>query len=169
MVKMLRNEYPDRFKWWIGHLQTVLEDLEDIEVKERPEDRSQYLMIRYRHQLSVPAWILSDGTLRLLALTLIAYLPPNERVFLIEEPENGIHPRAIEAVFQALSSVYEGQVFLATHSPLFMALAKPEDLLVFGKTESGATDIVRGSDHPALQDWRAQQPLDVLFAAGVLG
>ena len=79
-----------------------------------------------------------------LALTPIAYLPPKDRVFLIEEPENGIHPRAIEAVFQVLSSVYEGQVFLATHSPWCMALAKPDDLLVFGKTGSGATGTVRG-------------------------
>jgi len=169
MVKTLQEEYRKQFDWWVRHLQTVLEDLDSVEVKERPEDRSQYLVIRYNNGLSVPAWMLSDGTLRLLALTLIAHLPPKERVFLIEEPENGIHPRAIEAVFQALSSVYEGQVFLATHSPLFMALGKPEDLLVFGKTLSGATDIVRGVEHPALQDWRAEQPLDVLFASGVLG
>ncbi len=152
MVKMLRKEHRTRFDWWIGHLQTVLEDLEDVEVRERPENRSQYLVVRYKNQLDVPSWMLSDGTLRLLALTLIAYLPPKDRVYLIEEPENGIHPRAIETVFQALSSVYEGQVFLATHSPLFMALAKPDDLLVFGRVESGATDIVRGSDHPALQE-----------------
>ncbi len=169
MVEVLKDKYRKRFDWWLGHLQTVLEDLEDVSVKERPEDRSLYLLALYKNGVSVPSWMLSDGTLRFMALTLIAYLPPKERVFLIEEPENGIHPRAIEAVFQALSSVYEGQVFLATHSPLLMALARPEDLLVFGKTPSGATDIVRGSEHPVLQEWRTEQPLDVLFASGVLG
>jgi len=146
-----------------------LEDMEAVEVHERPEDRSQYLVLRYKNGLSVPSWMLSDGTLRLLALALLAYLPPEERVFLIEEPENGVHPRAIEAVFQALNSVYRGQVFLATHSPLFMALAKPDNLLIFGKTPSGATDIVRGPEHPALWQWRAEQSLDLLFASGVLG
>ena len=169
MIEMLKSRHRKRFEWWVGHLQTVLEELENVEVRERPEDRARYLTIRYRNGLSVPSWMLSDGTLRLLALTLIAYLPPKERVFMIEEPENGIHPRAIEAVFQALHSVYEGQVFLATHSPVFMALAQPKDLLVFGKTHSGATDVVRGDEHPALQEWRAGQPLDILFASGVLG
>ena len=169
MVAELRNKSPKRFQWWIGHLQTILEDLEDITVAERPEDLSRYLVVTYRNGLPVPAWMLSDGTLRLLALTLIAYLPRQDRLFLVEEPENGVHPRAVEAVFQPLTSVYEGQVFLATHSTLFMALAQPEHLLVFGKTSSGATDVVRGPEHPALQEWRKQVPLETLFAAGVLG
>lgn len=169
MVAQLRDSAPQRFDWWIGHLQTILEDLETVTVAERLEDRSLYLVITYRSGLQVPAWLLSDGTLRLLALTLIAYLPNSGRVFLIEEPENGIHPKAIEAVYQSLSSVYDGQVFLATHSPLLLGLAQPEQLLVFGKTESGATAIVRGSDHPLLQNWRSDMSLGTLFASGVFG
>jgi len=167
MVSELRKS-PKRFQWWIGHIQTILEDLTDITVAERPEDRSRYLVATYHNGLAVPAWMLSDGTLRLLALTLIAYLPHQDRLFLIEEPENGVHPRAVEAVSQALTSVYEGQVFLATHSTLFMALAEPKHLLIFGKTFSGATDVVRGPYHPALQRWRKEVPLETLFAAGVL-
>ncbi|MGQ9585934.1 MAG: methylation-associated defense system AAA family ATPase MAD3 [Anaerolineae bacterium] len=169
MVSELRMESPQRFQWWIGHLQTILEDLEDVTVAERKEDLSRYLVVTYRNGLRVPAWMLSDGTLRVLALTLIAYLPHQDRLFLIEEPENGVHPRAVEAVYRPLTSVYEGQVFLATHSPLFMALAEPAHLLIFGKTPGGATDVVRGPDHPALREWRSEVPLDTLFAAGVLG
>lgn len=167
MVKELQAN-PQRFQWWVGHLQTILEDLVSVEVRERPEDRSYYLTITYQSGISVPAWLLSDGTLRLLALTLLAYLPNEGQVFIIEEPENGIHPRAIEAVFHSLHSVYDGQVFMATHSPLVLALAKPDDLLVFAKTGSGATAIVRGSDHPILREWQRETPLETLFAAGVL-
>lgn len=168
MVEELQDN-PQRFQWWIGHLQTILEDIENIAVVERPEDRSRYLMVTYRNGLKVPAWMLSDGTLRLLALTLIAYLPNQNQIFLIEEPENGMHPKAIEAVFKALTSVYESQVFLATHSPLFLSLANPEHLLVFSKTSGGATDILRGPEHPILREWKREVPLEALFAAGVLG
>ena len=59
---------------------------------------------------------MSEGTLRLLALTVIAYLPDAGRIYLIEEPENGIHPLATEAVYQSLSSVYGSHVFITTHS-----------------------------------------------------
>ena len=34
----------------------------------------------------------SDGTLRMLALTLLAYIPAREAVYLVEEPENGYIP-----------------------------------------------------------------------------
>jgi predicted ATPase len=111
----------------------------------------------------------SDGTLRLLALTLPAYLPGFQGVYLIEEPENGIHPSAAETVFQSLSSVYDAQILLATHSPVILSQAKAEDVLCFKKTELGATDIVPGNEHPQLKDWKGQPNLSVLFASGVLG
>lgn len=168
MVRELQRE-PQRFDWWVQHVQTILEDVRRVDVAERPEDRALYLVVTYRNGIAVPAWLLSDGTLRLLALTLLAYLPNQDQAFIIEEPENGIHPRAVEAVFRALSSVYDGQVFLATHSPLVLALAKPEDLLVFAKAESGATAVVNGPMHPVLHEWQHETPIETLFAAGVLG
>ena len=109
-----------------------------------------------------------SGTLRLLALTLPAYLPDVEGVYLIEEPENGIHPRAVETMFQSLSSVYGAQVLLATHSPVILSTVDADKVLCFAKTDDGATDIVLGKDHPVLSDWRGETNLGVLFAAGVL-
>jgi predicted ATPase len=125
-------------------------------------------MIRYEDRLEVPSWTLSEGTLRLLALTLLAYVPDFQGVYLIEEPENGVHPTAIETIYQSLSSIYEGQVMVASHSPILLSLAKPQELLCFTKTAEG-TEIVRGSEHPALRDWRGEVNLSDLFAAGVLG
>lgn len=112
--------------------------------------------------------MVSDGTLRLLALTLVAYLPELNGVYLIEEPENGLHPRAIETVFPSLSSVYNGQVLMATHSPVIMSIVEPKSVLCFAKTPDGATDIVSGSEHPRLREWRNEPNLATLFAAGVL-
>lgn len=167
-VRRLRERQPDRFRLWLRHIQTILPDVQDIEVKEREEDRYLYLVVR-SGEVSVPSWLLSDGTLRLLALTLLAYLPSENAIYLIEEPENGIHPRAIEGVFQSLSSVYDGQVLLATHSALLVGLAEPAQILCFARTERQATDIVRGDEHPALREWRGEVNLSELYAAGVLG
>lgn len=167
-VRRLKTQQPARFQAWLRHIQTVLPDIRDIEVREREEDRYLYLVIR-GGGLEIPSWLLSDGTLRLLALTLLAYLPSENAIYLIEEPENGIHPKAIEGVFQSLSSVYEGQVLVATHSALFVGLAKPEQILCFARTESGATDIVEGNEHPALRNWQGEVHLSELYAAGVLG
>lgn len=159
----------ERFEWWVDHVRTALPDIETIRTVERQEDRHRYLVLHYRDGLEVPSWMASDGTLRLLALTIPAYIPDFQGICLIEEPENGIHPQAVETVFQSLSSVYSAQVLLATHSPVILSLAEADKVLCFKKTASGATDIVRGDQHPALRDWRGGVNLGTLFAGGVLG
>jgi predicted ATPase len=169
VVEDLKRKAPDSFRQWIDHLSTALPDLESVRVVEREDDRHAYLIVGYRGGLEVPSWMVSDGTLRLLALTILAYLPDATGIYLVEEPENGIHPTAVEAVYQSLSSVYDGQVLVATHSPVLLAIAKPQQLLCFAKTPEGATDIVTGDEHPALRDWRGEVNLGDLFAAGVLG
>ncbi len=169
VIADLEKKSPERLAQWIAHLQTAFPDIEGITTIERPEDRHRYLMVRYSGGVEIPSWMVSDGTLRMLALTLPAYLPDLQGVYLIEEPENGIHPRAIETMYQSLSSVYGAQVLLATHSPVILNMVDPEQVLCFAKTPEGATDIVRGSEHPALAEWRKETTLGVLFAAGVLG
>jgi predicted ATPase len=168
VVRQLREKEPQRFRRWLAHVQVALPNIEDITVREREIDRFLYLEAHFREGLRLPSWMLSDGTLRFLALTLLAYLPTSDAVYLIEEPENGIHPKALELVFQSLSSVYEGQVLMATHSPLLLQLSEPKDLLCFALTPEGATDIVRGDQHPKLKEWRREVSLGELLAAGVL-
>ena len=87
---------------------------------------------------------------------------------MIEEPENGIHPKAIECVFQSLSSVYSAQILLASHSPIILGIVKPSQLLCFGKTDEGITDVVLGTEHPKLKDWKGTPNLSSLFAGGIL-
>jgi len=169
VVEHLKKTAPNKIEDWIKHLNTALPDLERIETVERPEDKHRYLILGYKGGLKIPSWMASDGTLRLLALTLPAYIPEFKGVYLIEEPENGIHPRAVQTMFQSLSSVYDAQILLATHSPVILGMTEPDNVLCFAKTSEGATDIVVGSKHPVLRDWRRETNLGALFAAGVLG
>jgi predicted ATPase len=168
VVERLRAD-PGRFRDWVDHVQTALPDLADVRTVLRPEDNHRYLVLVYQGGLEVPSWTASDGTLRLLALTLPAYLNDFRGIYLIEEPENGIHPRAVQTVYQSLSSVYEGQILVATHSPVILSIVEPAEVLCFAKTPEGATDIVPGNEHPKLRDWRHEENFGVLFAAGVLG
>jgi predicted ATPase len=167
VAKFLKNKSKEAYMRWTKHVQTALPlDVELIGIKR--EDRFLYIYVRSGSGLEIPSWLLSDGTLRLLAQTLLAYLPDKNNIYMVEEPENGLHPLAIESVFQSLSSVYDNQVLLATHSPHILRLAEPEHILCFSKTQSGAVDIVRGIDHPKLKDWRRGIDLATLHAAGVL-
>ena len=157
------------FAGWLAHVRTALEDIKDITTIERPEDKHRYLCIEYDNGAIVPSWLASGGTLRLLALTIPAYLADLEGTFLIEEPENGVHPKALETVLQSLQSVYGSQVLIATHSPVAINMLGPEEILCFAKDPNGATDIVSGDRHPALREWKQGEPdLGVLFGSGIL-
>jgi hypothetical protein len=169
VVHTLEKEHPDRLREWVAHVREALPDIERIETREREEDRHRYLVLTYKNGLTISSWLVSDGTLRLLALTLLAYVPDLSGIYLIEEPENGIHPRAVETVYQSISSVYGAQVLLTTHSPAIINMAKPEEILCFACDEQGVTDIVSGDEHPKLQEWNGKLDLGTLFASGVLG
>lgn len=69
------------------------------------------------------------------------FLP--EGIYLIEEPENGIHPGAISTIYDSLSSVYSAQVLLASHSPVVLNAAESASVLCFAKNAEGATDTDR--------------------------
>jgi len=163
-----RNAYREAYKRWMAHVRTALH-IRGVVTVERPEDKHRYIRLKYENGLELPSWVVSDGTLRFLALTLLPYLPDMTGTYLIEEPENGIHPKAIEAVYQSLSSVYDGQVLLATHSPIFLTLSEPSEVLCFAINEQGAADVIEGNRHPRLRNWRNEVVLGDLFAAGILG
>lgn len=167
-VKRLIDADRERFHAWLAHLRTVLGVLEGIRVVEREDDRHAFLMVRQPNGVEVPSWALSEGTLRLLALTLIAYLPDTDCLYLVEEPENGIHPRAVEAVYQSLSSVYESQVMIASHSTDVLICAEPKDVLCFGKDDDGAAHVTPGDRHPRLRHGRNAADVDLFFATDIL-
>lgn len=159
----------ERFQDWIDHVRTALPQVADIDVRERPDDHHAYFVVSYRGGFSVTSSGLSDGTLRILTLTLLPYLSKAPAILVTEEPENGIHPRAIEAVLQSLSSMYDSQVWVSSHSPIVLASAKLDQLLCSRISSEGGVEMVAGPDHPRLQEWRGGIDLGSLFAAGVLG
>lgn len=172
LVDRLRVEGREDYEEWIGHVTAFLPDIRSVETVVRPEDRHAYLIVRYASGLFAPAWAVSGGTLRLLALTLLAYLPAETiscRRFFIEEPENGLHPNAVDAVYDSLASVYDHQVFVATYSQGFVRRAFPEEILCFACAEDETTDIVRGDRHPILAGWDGWKDPTLLFATGVFG
>lgn len=168
-IARLKTRHRSDYEEWLRHVQTVLSDLDDIRVVARKDDRHAYLMLEYRTGVRIPSWTASDGTLRFLALTLLAYLPSSGGLYLLEEPENGVHPLALDPIYDSLASVHRSQVLAATHSPSFLNLAEPKEVLCFAKDADGATDIVRGDDHPLLRDWQGAVDMNFLFATGVIG
>lgn len=88
---------------------------------------------------------ISDGTLRTLGLLAAFYQPAAPTKIGIEEPELMIHPGALPVLFEAMTSFIEKyssrsrQVFITTHSPTFIDLFEPKDL-IWCRLKSGSTE-----------------------------
>jgi predicted ATPase len=166
----LQRSDPDRFASWVDHVRTALPQVERIRMIEREEDHHAYFAVEYTGGYRVTSSGLSDGTLRILTLTLLPYLEEAAlpRLLVTEEPENGIHPRAIETVVQSLSSLYDSQVWVSTHSPIVLAHTDLADVLVARLDGSGGVTVIPGDRHPQLRDWQGSLDIGTLFAAGVL-
>jgi predicted ATPase len=164
-----QNQDEYLFSQWQEHVKTALPNIERIELKEREEDRYVYFRLLYRGGYEVTSSGLSEGTLKILALTILPYFNNLPAVVFIEEPENGVHPQAIESILQSLSSAYNSQVLVSSHSPIVMANSSLDNILCARLDKSGAASMLKGREHPRLVDWKGQIDLGALFAAGVLG
>lgn len=168
MVLNLKQERPQMFTAWVEHVQTALPNIAAIDAVRREDDAHAYLKVDYQGSYTVTSSGLSGGTLSILALTILPYLSNPPHLVCLEEPENGIHPRAIETVLQSLSSLYDSQVWLSTHSPIVLAHTDLANLIVMRKDSDGGMEAIAGDQHPRLRDWHGGIDLGSLFAAGVL-
>ena len=159
---------------WLHVVRLALPNVMDIRAVEREEDHHAYLRVTYRFgdagsaDHAVTSSGLSDGTLRILAYTLLPYLEKLPPLLAIEQPEDGIHPRAIDVVLESLSSLTDTQTLVTTHSTVVMARTPLENLICLRRDEQGAAEAVNGPRHPRLQQWQQELDLGALFAAGVL-
>lgn len=116
------------------------------------------------------AHVLSDGTLRFICLTTLLLQPPvlMPDIILIDEPELGLHPFAINLLAQMLKRAAETkQVIVSTQSTELLNALSPEDVVVAGR-ENGATTLKR-LDPVDLTDWLEDYSLGELWKRNVLG
>lgn len=113
---------------------------------------------------------LSDGTLRLLALLTALGQPAELRpaVSVIDEPELGLHPAALELFGESLrAAATTGQLIVATQSPALLAHATPDEVVVVERRD-GATALARKSA-AELAGWLEDYSLPELYQMSVLG
>lgn len=157
------------FTSWERLTRLALQGLNQIEPVVRADDKHAYLRLHYRNGAEVSSSGLSDGTLTLLAVTILPFLSTTPALMTYEEPENGVHPKGIEILLEALQSVHGSQLFVSSHSPLVLAKCQPHEVICLALDNNGGATALRGDQHPALAEWKESISLGGLLAAGVLG
>lgn len=168
MLNRLNQSNPDVFVQVTNALNALIEDVRDIWV-DVDEGRQIYtLKARMKDGSTHSARALSEGTLRFIALASLSLDPSGQGVICFEEPENGIHPSRLQAMLNLLRGIAVDtqyavdadnplrQVIVNTHSPQFVQLIAPGDLLgVREKTVMHEGHRVTHSEFLPLPDtWR---------------
>lgn len=148
----LMTEHPDAWEELTLHLRSAVPTLTSLNVKSRGGKGMVMAVVREQgldEELTLAD--LSDGTLRLLGWLALALSPNMPPLVCIDEPEIGIHPRALPVLAGALKvASARSQILIATHSPYFLSHFAIEDIAVMRK-EEGRAVFVRPADNEALR------------------
>lgn len=121
------------------------------------------------------ASLLSDGTLRVLAIAAAMLSAQEGSLVVIEEIDNGVHPSRAHHLLQQIQDIASRRglrVLLSTHNPAMLdALpdsAVPNVVFCYRHPEDGASRLVRLADVPDYPELIAQGTLGHLMTSGAL-
>ena len=131
------------------------------------------IILNWRHRSSDLVFgphQLSDGTLRAICLISLLLQPKDDLPYLIvvDEPELGLHPYALDVIaslFRAVS--HHTQVLVSTQSSAFLDNFAPEDIVVVERNGE-ATEFDR-PDADKLDAWREDYSLGEIWEKNIIG
>ncbi len=131
-----------------GDLTSLIPSVRSIEVQDEERTREYAFDIVLDDNLTFSSRVVSDGTLKLLALLTVLNDPKRAGLLCFEEPENGVHegriPQLVRLLRNSCSMSVDGsnepyfQILTNTHSPAVMKALE--------ETEIIAADVVASID-----------------------
>lgn len=136
-------------------LQHVLPYAKDLQPALTSElERTVYLQLT-EADFKVPGWLLSTGTLRILAFLALFRHPAPPPLIVIEEIENGLDPRTLHLLVDEIRTLVESgrsQVIVTTHSPYLLDLLNLSHIVMVERID-GQPTFTRPVDQKTLQRW----------------
>jgi predicted ATPase len=143
------------FNGIVETLRAVLPYAEDVQPAVTSEiERTVYLQLTER-DFKVPGWLLSSGTLRILALLALLRHPEPPPLVAIEEIENGLDPGTVHLLVEEIRAAVEAgrtQLVVTTHSPYLLDLL-PLSAIVLVDRVDNEPRFARPADSDEVQQW----------------
>ena len=181
VIGHLKDKNREGFDKLVKRLRTLFPTLTDISVSGKGWGwRTVRLHEGNGKEVVFNSQQMSDGILRLLAITSMLYVDQIPPVITFEEPENGVHPQLIREVVQILRELTQRkppnrcQVFLTTHSPYVLDefYDSPEEVYCMERSRPQAgAKVVRLSENKQIKIARDvfEHSLGEAWTTGLLG
>ena len=115
---------------------------------------------------------ISDGTLRYMALATLLLQPTKTMpsLIVIDEPELGLHPKAISLLAGLIKKASENaQIVLATQSPNLLDEFDADKVVVIERDEQKRTSVFRQLNNEQLKEWVEEYTTSELWDKNVIG
>jgi predicted ATPase len=106
-------------------------DLDPVKDESQPDNQRVWLYWKQKgSEYRYKPWQFSDGTLRFIALATALLQPNPPAVMVIDEPELGLHPQALNFLAGLIhEAAFKSQLIVATQSPDLLNSMEPEDVI----------------------------------------
>jgi predicted ATPase len=113
---------------------------------------------------------LSDGTLRAICLVTLLLQPESElpRLIIVDEPELGLHPYALNVVASLFEKAsHHSQILVSTQSRSFLDNFDADDVIVLDR--DGKESVFKRPDPSSLDSWLDEYSLGEVWEKNVIG
>ena len=160
VVQFMERDYPDRFRTVLGRIADKIPGIDKIDTERTSDGR---LLLRFNDRgFGDPFYAqqMSDGTLKVFCYLLLLEDPTPPPFLCIEEPENGLYHKLLEALaaeFREHALHRRGsQVFITTHQPYFVNSLNPDEVWILEKGADGMSTVHRASESPIVTNMVAE-------------
>lgn len=122
---------------FIDWLRILIPEFKNIEIKQSNIDGSfEFFIYEKSSSKPFPKYLISDGTYSILALMAAVCQTDQPQFLCIEEPENGLHPQAIQLLvdfFREKCEEHGHHIWLNTHSQTLVRCMEIDELILVNK------------------------------------
>lgn len=169
----MKNESPDYYNRIVSYVKEIMPQFEDFYLE---PNVAGYLTLRWKDntandyiQLSQQ---ISDGSLRFMALATVLLQPASKmpKVIILDEPELGLHPAAINQLAEMVKEASQyAQVIIATQSPQLADEFEPSQIIIAERNEDRAATTLECLDEDRLKEWLEEYSISELWNKNVIG
>ena len=151
VVQFMEREHKARFKAILERIAAKIPGIASIDTQVTEDKR---VLLRFNDGAFGDPFFaqqMSDGTLKVFAYLLLLEDPDPPPFICIEEPENGLYHKLLEALAQEFRLHATGkknapQIFVTTHQPYFVDALAPEEVWILEKGTDGYSTVRRVSE-----------------------
>ena len=155
-IEMLVRSVAPYFDCFVLEPDRIREDKIQLAWKQKGSDMRMYAMQ------------LSDGTLRFMALATLLLQPELPATIIIDEPELGLHPFAINKLAGLIKKAsVQSQIIISTQSVNLVDNFSPEDIITVDREDNQSVFVRQNSE--SLKDWMQEYSIGDLWNKNVIG